>query len=95
MILFILELLSVLSIIAYYGLSTYLTLKSDAVNGKVIKYAWYHLRDKWSKKITDKSLLPPSNIVLSHDGKIIAFNREVKSKNGKDIVKQIYKISAE
>ena len=48
-----------------------------------------------SKKITDKSLLPPSNIVLSHDGKIIAFNREVKSNNGKDIIKQIYKISVE
>ena len=28
---------------------------------------------------------------LSHIGKIIVFNREVKSKSGKGVVKQIYK----
>ena len=44
-------------------------------------------------KLTEKSSKPPSNLVLSHDGKIIAFNREVKSKDGKGVVKQIYKLS--
>jgi len=33
------------------------------------------------------------NLALSHDGKTIVFNREAKSKDGKGVVKQIYKLT--
>ncbi|MCP5061568.1 MAG: DUF3748 domain-containing protein [Ignavibacteriae bacterium] len=46
-----------------------------------------------TRKITKRSPQPPLNIVLSNNGKIIAFNREVESNSGKGMIKQIYKIS--
>ena len=46
-----------------------------------------------TRKITEKSPKPPSNIVLSNNGKIIVFNRVVKSNNGNGMNKQIFKIS--
>ena len=48
-----------------------------------------------TRKITERSTKPPSNIVLSNNGKIIAFNRVVKSNNGNGMNKQIFKISVE
>lgn len=46
-------------------------------------------------KMTERSPNPPINLALSHNGKIIAFNREVKSKDGEGLVKQIYKLSVD
>ena len=44
------------------------------------------------KRLTKKTPQPPLNIVLSHNGKILAFNRVIKSKN-EGTVKEIYKLS--
>jgi len=48
-----------------------------------------------TKIITEKNSIPPTNIVLSNNGKIIAFNRVVESNYGKEMNKQIFKISVE
>lgn len=44
-------------------------------------------------RMTERSSTPPMNLALSHNGKIIVFNREVKSKDGKGVIKQIFKIA--
>lgn len=71
--------------------------------GRLIYYVWNNSIIKCNVsdgnefgkfiKITKRSPKPPINVVLSHDGKTIAFNREAKSKDGKGIIKQIYKLS--
>lgn len=43
-------------------------------------------------KLTETSQKQPTNLALSHDGKTIAFNREIKSKEKKGVVKQIYMV---
>jgi hypothetical protein len=44
------------------------------------------------KRLTKKTPKPPLNIVLSHSGKVIAFNREIQAKEGNIPLKQIYKL---
>ena len=72
-------------------------------NGKFIYYVWDNSIVKCNvqpgtdfgnfTKLTEKSEKPPMNIALSHDGGTIVFNREVKAKDTKGMIKQIYKIS--
>jgi len=72
-------------------------------DGKFIYYVWDNSIIKCNvqpgdgfgnfTRLTAKSPKPPINVVLSHNGKIIAFNREVKSQDGKGVVRQIYKIA--
>ncbi|NIA31465.1 MAG: DUF3748 domain-containing protein [Actinobacteria bacterium] len=72
-------------------------------DGKFIYYVWDNSIIKCNVqpgdgfgdfiRMTAKSPKPPINVVLSHNGKIIAFNREVKSQDGKEVVKQIYKLA--
>ncbi len=52
-------------------------IRSDGISEKIIK-------------ITRRSAQPPSNLVLSHNGKIIAFNRDLVNNNDKGMSKQIF-----
>lgn len=72
-------------------------------DGKFIYYTWNNSIIRCNvqpgtgfgnfTKLTEKSKKLPMNVVLSHDGKTIAFNREAKSKDGEGVIKQIYKLS--
>lgn len=46
-----LQIISTLIIITYYSMSIYIGAKQDAVNHRVLKYAWFHVRDKWTDKL--------------------------------------------
>ena len=49
-VIFIIEILSGISVVSYYLINIYLTLRRDAVHDRVVKYAWFHIRDKWKGK---------------------------------------------
>lgn len=54
MIIYVLQIVSALVVITYYSISMYITIHQDTVNTRVVRYAWYHIRDKWKRQIKEK-----------------------------------------
>lgn len=60
-----LQIISTLIIITYYSMSIYIGAKQDAVNHRVLKYAWFHVRDKWTNKV--KASWKKTRLLFSSD----------------------------
>lgn len=46
-----LQIISTLILITYYSINIYISVRQDAVNQRVVRYAWFHVRDKWKARI--------------------------------------------
>ena len=52
MILLLLQIISSMTFIAYCSVNIYVVVKHDSTNTRIMRYAWYHVRDKWTGRIS-------------------------------------------